>query len=80
MVIDCSLQRRRKRGDVDGALELVITLPGQRPFQALGVIRHVTARAPEEYFGLEFTRISERALEGIEAYVTARLRVPRSAG
>lgn len=42
---------------VDDGVDLVITLPGERPFLARGRIVHRT-KTSEEFFGVEFTDIA----------------------
>ena len=58
--------------DLDGEVELVITLPRTRTFMARGIVRHVTTRSHlERYFGVAFTRIEPRHRAQIHRYVTA---------
>lgn len=51
--------------DLASDVELVITLPGARPFLAAGRLRHRT----KGFFGVEFTRLSAPQRAEIEAYV-----------
>lgn len=56
--------------DLDSSVELVLTLPGRRPFQARGKIRHITEEGgPAERFGVEFTEIRSRHRVWIRAFV-----------
>ena len=56
--------------NLDEEVELVITLPATRTFMARGIIRHITQRGqPEQYFGVEFTRIEQRHRNQVLAYV-----------
>lgn len=60
--------------NISQAVELVITLPRAKPFLARGVIKHRTRRdEPEEYFGIEFTQLSDAGRDKIDRYVAARL-------
>lgn len=52
----------------DNALDLVITLPGRRPFQARANLRHYQGRS-NSYVGVEFTGLPERSKVLIEQYV-----------
>jgi c-di-GMP-binding flagellar brake protein YcgR len=60
---------------IDEEVDLVITLPETRTFQAKGVIRHVTG-SPEltGYFGVEFTRIAPENRALIQEYVSRQSR------
>jgi c-di-GMP-binding flagellar brake protein YcgR len=57
-------------------VDLVISLPGERPFMARGRIVHRTKTALE-FFGVEFTRLAHAHAALIERYVDARLRGSR---
>ena len=51
-------------------VELVITLPGNRPFKAQGYVRHITARKrKEDCFGVEFVSIANKSLSNIRHYM-----------
>ncbi len=52
-------------------VELVISLPGVRPFSAHGAIRHVT-EGRDSYFGVEFTRLANESRDHLSQYVTSR--------
>lgn len=51
-------------------VELIITLPGGRPFKAGGFIRHVTERPNKPHcFGVEFVSIANKNLSQIRHYM-----------
>lgn len=51
-------------------VDLVITLPGTRPFQATGVVRHVSSsKKLKKCFGVEFTQIGAQQIANIEDYI-----------
>lgn len=54
--------------DLGTEVELVITLPGLRPFMAYGIIRHWSGSS-SDHFGVEFTRIDSRHVSAIGAYI-----------
>jgi c-di-GMP-binding flagellar brake protein YcgR len=54
-------------------VDLVISLPGERPFMARGRIVHRT-KTSHEFFGVEFSRLAAANAATIERYVDARLR------
>jgi hypothetical protein len=55
--------------DVNSEIELVITLPGCRPFSAHGLLRHLTVDAEDTHFGVVFTKIRKHSRSQIRAYV-----------
>jgi c-di-GMP-binding flagellar brake protein YcgR len=55
---------------LDAQVDVIITLPRERPFSARGLIRHVSN---EKMFGVEFTELPEPARSRIERYVAARI-------
>lgn len=57
---------------LDSEIELVITLPGERPFLACGALRHASDR-PGAYFGVELTQVADRHRDRIRAYVARHL-------
>jgi hypothetical protein len=60
--------------EIDSDVQLVITLPGVKTFLARGVIRHVTGRGRSgEYFGVQFTEISERHRDELHEYIERTL-------
>lgn len=62
--------------DLAAEVELVVTLPGRRPFLAGGIIRHITkAGTPGDLFGIEFTRISDEHLSQVRGYVEHYLQI-----
>ncbi len=52
-------------------VDLVITLPGGRPFQAAGIVRHFSNEDGKSRpaFGVEFTRIAEKCVIDIKSYM-----------
>lgn len=67
--------------DLAMPVELVVTLPGGRPFLAVGVIRHVTEDGAIDagHFGLEFTALADSARQALSEYVDRRLEDGESA-
>ena len=62
--------------DIDAELELVVTLPGQKPFVARGRIRHETRRNASSFFGLQFLHLSKDQLARLREYVRSPLVSP----
>ncbi len=60
--------------DVKQGVELIVTLPGKPSFSACAVLRHRTTEGVRSFFGVEFTRVSERARQALREYVEARQR------
>ena len=60
--------------DIDAEVDLVLTLPGSRPFLTRGVIRHNTRGEGDAsgYFGVEFSLLQRGQRALIEAYVVTR--------
>ncbi len=52
-------------------VDLVITLPGSRPFQATGIVRHISTdrEKVKPCFGVEFTRIADSCISNIKSYM-----------
>ena len=59
--------------NLDDEVELIITLPGQRPFMARGHIVHRT-KANEAFFGVQFSGLSRSHRDVISDYVKSRYR------
>lgn len=60
--------------DLEEEVELVITLPGERPFLARGVIKHRTDGGDEgRHFGVHFKGLARPNRAMIRDYVNARL-------
>ena len=56
--------------DTEARVELVITLPEERPFLAQGVVKHVTgAEAGKAVFGVEYRGLSDGQRRQIHAYI-----------
>lgn len=64
-------------GDFDQTVQLIIALPGQRPFKADAVIRHQRGSKDHSKFGVEFVRVGDPA--AIQAYVELMLALGRRA-
>lgn len=62
-------------GDFDTSVQLIIALPGHRPFKAEAVIRHQVGSADTTKFGVQFTRVQDA--EAIERYVERMLALGR---
>lgn len=58
--------------DTSNEVELVIRLPGEKPFIARAVIRH-RSDGPDGFYGLRFTQVSPEDLLRVAAYVEKRL-------
>ena len=51
-------------------VDLIITLPGAKPFKASGIVRHITNRPNKDLcFGIEFTNIGKNSLGDIREYM-----------
>ena len=56
--------------DLDKQVDLVISLPGERPFITRGLIKHRTDSGNEgQYFGLHFTTIDRQHRKLLRNYV-----------
>jgi len=64
-------------GDFNETVQLIVALPGQRPFKAEAVIRHQQGSGDDSKFGVEFVRVGEPA--AIQAYVAHMLALGRRA-
>ena len=63
--------------NLDTQVELVITLPRQRPFVTQGRIRHATERGGESpFFGVQLTQLSRAQRDALESYLTSGLAEP----
>ena len=59
--------------DLSSVVELVVTLPGEKPFLARGTIKHVTESDFEaKHFGLHFSEIDQAHRRTLERYVKSR--------
>ena len=55
----------------------MITFPGQRPFVAVGRIRHETReREDSAFFGVQFMQLSRQHREHLQAYLDGGLAEP----
>lgn len=57
---------------IDGEVEIIVTLPGQKSFVARGIIRHKGPRGVQS-FGVQFTEIADSDRERVRVYVERRL-------
>jgi len=57
--------------DLKHSVELVITLPGERPFMTLGRIVHRT-KTSQDFFGVEFEGLSRAQRDLVSGYVRRR--------
>lgn len=62
-------------GDFDQTVQLIIALPGHRPFKAEAVIRHQRGAKDNSKFGVEFVRVGDPA--AVQAYVAHMLALGR---
>lgn len=60
--------------DIDGEVDLIVTLGRAAPFKTTGSIRHHGKVAHDQLFGVEFTSLSPKQLEAVEAYIHSCLR------
>jgi len=69
------LPHRFEGCDVDAEVDLVLTLPGGRPFLTRGVIRHHTCsdEGDAHHFGIRFTGLSDSQRTLIERYIVRRV-------
>jgi len=59
--------------NTDEQVEVVLTLPWEKPFLLHALIRHVTRKGMEGHFGIQFVDISAADLKRVEAYVARRV-------
>jgi c-di-GMP-binding flagellar brake protein YcgR len=60
--------------DLDSEVELIVTLGRAAPFKTMGSIRHHGKTLRDHLFGVEFTSLSVKQHEAIEAYIHNCLR------
>ncbi len=58
---------------IDDEVDLVVTLPGEKPFLARGRIVHRT-KTDREFFGIEFSKLDRAHRRRIRLYVKALRR------
>ena len=58
-------------------VQLILTLPGKKPFMAKGAIRHLTVAGGSGRFGVEFTELEPVHRTVIENYVEQMLTFGR---
>ena len=59
--------------EINEEVEVVLSLPGGRPMQTRGTIRHVREEPGGSLFGLQFSQLSPVHRGAIESYVQHRL-------
>lgn len=59
--------------ELDEEVELVLSLPGTRPMQTRGTIRHVRDEPGGSLFGLQFSELSSLQRDAIQSFVDHRL-------
>jgi hypothetical protein len=63
--------------DLDNQVELVISLPQQRPFVTWGRIRHATERGGgSPFYGVQLTQLSDEHRGRLSAYLRSGLAAP----
>jgi hypothetical protein len=60
--------------DLNGEVELIVTLGRARPFKTMGVIRHYSKTARDHVFGLEFVGLGPEQIEAVDAYIQSCMR------
>src|SRR5512138_2195680 len=55
--------------DLDHEVDVIITLPGKRPFRARGKVRSKSARGRDHVFGVEFTFVAETGRAPLAEFV-----------
>ncbi len=63
--------------DFDHIIEIVVTIPGQRPFVVRGRVRSKSLRGQHHVLGVEFVRLSEDDRRKVIKYVDRLLLVGR---
>lgn len=67
--------------DIHSSIEMVVSLPGYKPFKALGLIKHLSgAKEAEGFFGLQFTQIDSKGKQFLDDYVRKLASLRRMAG
>lgn len=67
--------------DIHSAVELVVSLPGFKPFKAIGLIKHLSpGKAANGLFGLKFTQIDAKGKDFLDAFVKKLISQRRMAG
>ena len=62
---------------VNEILEMILTLPGTRPFRARSRVRHVSQNEEgPDYFGVEFLELTPRGRAAIDDYVRSAEPAP----
>ena len=59
--------------NIESYVELVVTLPGRKPFMVTGSVKHDSEnKAGERFFGIEFAKLSPKHCARIRSFVTRR--------
>lgn len=58
--------------DVKQGVDLIVKLPDKPSFSAAAVLRHRTTEGSRSFFGVELTRVSDRARQALREYVETR--------
>jgi hypothetical protein len=58
---------------IDDPIDVVVKLGHEKPFTARGVIRHLSNKAGDHFFGVQFVQISDDNLAKVRQYVDRRL-------
>ncbi|TGK07524.1 PilZ domain-containing protein [Leptospira semungkisensis] len=67
--------------DIHSSVEMVVSLPGYKPFKAKGKIKHLSAsREAEGFFGLQFLQMDIKGKESLLNYVQKLASLRRMAG
>ncbi|EPG65723.1 type IV pilus assembly protein PilZ [Leptospira wolffii serovar Khorat str. Khorat-H2] len=67
--------------DIHSSVELVVSLPGYKPFKAMGLIKHLSAsKEAEGIFGLQFTQVDAKGKQFLGDYVRKLASLRRMAG
>ncbi|PJZ27488.1 pilus assembly protein PilZ [Leptospira hartskeerlii] len=67
--------------DIHSSVEIVVSLPGYKPFKALGKIKHLSAsKEAQGLFGLQFTQIDVKGKGFLLDYVKKLTSLRRMAG
>jgi hypothetical protein len=63
--------------DFDHVIEMVVTIPGQRPFVVRGRVRSKSLRGMDHVLGVEFVRLGDADRRTVSRYVDRLLLVGR---
>ncbi|WP_010571112.1 PilZ domain-containing protein [Leptospira broomii] len=67
--------------DINSAVELVVSLPGYKPFKAMGLIKHLApAKEADGFFGVQFTQLDPKGKTFLGDFVKKLASQRRMAG